>query len=273
MSTSWSGKRTRWQSGPGWDLAPKTPVKKPAIRRALFQSQSQYVARRPWRRTFTRTTKGAVKKKLKASDYQIYEDRVGGDNGWTVTSTGDCTMLNNYVRGIGRDQRDSTLTKTVHMHFSGVLMANDAFWEAPNYMTMYSWIILDNDPGGSFPKPADIFDMTDKDYPSMYEVAESVKPRFIVKRKTRHYLRSCGVAFGEKQNYKAPTLGPIKKPISMVFRNMWQMTEWKDTAGGKYEDLKKGALLFVCMSDNKASQFSFSLRGKWKMYFINRDRF
>ncbi|AGA19552.1 coat protein [Turnip curly top virus] len=273
MSGTWSLKRSRWNS-PGYDLAPKTPAKRPAVRRALFNNQAQYsrvAARRRWSKFPVRGNKPYRYRKLKASDYQIYKDKIGGDNGWTVTFSGDCTMLNNYVRGIGRDQRDSVMTKTAHMHFNGVLMANDAFWEAPNYMTMYSWIILDNDPGGTFPKPSDIFDMEYKEFPSMYEVAESVKSRFIVKRKTEHYLRSTGVAFGEKQNYKAPNVGPVKKPIRMKFRNIWQPSEWKDTAGGKYEDLKKGALLYVCICDNKATQFSFNLKGQWTMYFINRD--
>nr|ALR86796.1 coat protein [Turnip curly top virus] len=273
MSGTWSLQRSRWHS-PGYDWTPKTPVKRPAVRRALFNNQAQFcrvAARRRWSKVPILGNNPYRYRKLKASDYQIYKDKIGGDKGWTVTSSGVCTMLNNYVRGIGRVQRDSVMTKPALMHFNGVLMTNDAFWEAPNYVPMYSCLIIDNYCGGAFPKPSDVFDMESKEFPSMYEVAESVKSRFIVKRKTEHYLCSTEVPCGEKQNYKAPTVGPIKKPIRMKFRNIWQPSEWKDTAGGKYEDLKKGALLYVCICDNKATQFSFNLKGQWTMYFINRD--
>nr|QLJ85093.1 coat protein [Sesame curly top virus] len=268
MST-WSGvKRERPPYTPGYALRNPSPYKRSGVGRSLFQTPSAPVARR--RRVWMKSRRTSSKNKLMPSEIQVYKDGIGsGTNGATVSSNGLITMLNNYSRGIGRDMRNSVVTKTVHMHFDAVLMANDRFWEAPNCMTMYSWIIYDREPGGTFPIITDIFDMTHKGFPMLYKVQANVRDRFIVKRKFTSVLRSTGQAYGEKSSYKAPVMPPVKKPISVKMRNCWIKSDWKDTAGGKYEDLKSGAILFVCINDDTNSGFDFSLLGDWTMYFVN----
>lgn len=194
-----------------------------------------------------------------------------GGIGSTISNNGMITMLNNYVQGIGDSQRANNVTVTKHVKFDMALMGSSPFWETPNYMTQYHWIIVDKDVGSVFPtKLSSIFDIPDNGQamPSTYRIRRDMNERFIVKKKWKTHLMSTGTGYGGKETYKAPSMPNYKKPMNINVRNLNVKTIWKDTGGGKYEDVKENALLYVVVNDNSDNTNMYAtLFGNCRCYF------
>ncbi|ADV51528.1 V1 [Spinach curly top Arizona virus] len=210
--------------------------------------------------------------KNRALKLKMYDDMLGaGGIGSTISNDGLITMLNNYVQGIGDSQRSTNVTVTRHMKFDMALMASSGFWEAPNYMTQYHWIIVDRDVGSVFPTKLDmIFDIPSNGQamPSTYRIRRDSNERFIVKKKWTTHMMSTGTDYGGKQTYKAPSQPNYKKAMNINVRNINVKTIWKDTGGGKYEDVKENALLYVVVNDNTDNTNMYAtLFGNCRCYF------
>nr|ALF37740.1 capsid protein [Beet curly top virus]APB54004.1 capsid protein [Beet curly top virus]APB54067.1 capsid protein [Beet curly top virus]CAA65838.1 coat protein V1 [Beet severe curly top virus - Cfh [Beta]] len=228
-------------------------------KRRTTTSSRKYLWRRPV--TKNRTLK-----------LKMYDDMLGaGGIGSTISNNGMITMLNNYVQGIGDSQRAKNVTVTKHLKFDMALMGSSPFWETPNYMTQYHWIIIDKDVGSVFPtKLSSIFDIPDNGQamPSTYRIRRDMNERFIVKKKWRTHLMSTGTGYGGKETYKAPSMPNYKKPMNINVRNLNMRTIWKDTGGGKYEDVKENALLYVVVNDNTDNTNMYAtLFGNCRCYF------
>ncbi|ABQ12761.1 coat protein [Beet curly top virus] len=216
-----------------------------------------------WRRPLTRGRTLKLK---------MYDDMLGGGGvGTTISNNGMITMLNNYVQGIGDSQRANNITVTKHLKFDMALMGSSAFWETPNYMTQYHWIIVDKDVGSVFPtKLSTIFDIPDNGQamPSTYRIRRDMNERFIVKKKWTTHLMSTGTGYGGKETYKAPSMPNYKKPMNMSVRNLNIKTIWKDSGGGKYEDVKENAIIYVVVNDNSDNTNMYAtLFGNCRCYF------
>lgn len=189
----------------------------------------------------------------------------------TVSVDGVVTMLNNYAQGIGDTQRskDTTFTKSISLRFT--LGGSQGFWAYPNYMMQYYWLVVDYDCGGTFPGLSDIFEWpTDcDDQPATWRIRRSANNRFVVKRHWTSHLSSGGINYGDENQNRARLIPPNpKKPIKKFFSNLNITTKWKDTGGGKYDDVKEGALLFIAVNDAKAKTTMFaSLIGTSRAYF------
>ncbi|ADM64621.1 capsid protein [Spinach severe curly top virus] len=215
--------------------------------------------------------KRSVRKNRKIK-LKMYDDMLGaGGVGSAITNDGMITMLNNYVQGIGDSQRSSNVTVTRHLKYDMALMGSTGFWEAPNYMTQYHWIIVDRDVGSVFPdKLSMIFDIPSNGQamPSTYRIRRDMNERFIVKKKWTTHLMSTGTDYGGKQTYKAPSMPNYKKPLNVNVRNINVKTVWKDTGGGKYEDVKENAILYVVVNDNTDNTNMYAtLYGNCRCYF------
>nr|QTT61684.1 capsid protein [Opuntia virus 2-DBG_56]QTT61689.1 capsid protein [Opuntia virus 2-DBG_56]QTT61694.1 capsid protein [Opuntia virus 2-DBG_56]QTT61714.1 capsid protein [Opuntia virus 2-DBG_56]QTT61719.1 capsid protein [Opuntia virus 2-DBG_56] len=203
---------------------------------------------------------------------KMYDDMLGsGGIGSTISNNGMITMLNNYIQGIGDSQRSTAVTMTKHIKFDMALMGSSAFWETPNYMTQYHWIIVDKDVGSVFPdKLDDIFEIPSNGQamPSTFRIRRDMNERFIVKKKWRTHLMSTGAAYGSRDTYKGPSMPNYKKPMNMIVRNLNVRTIWKDTGGGKYEDVKENAILYVVVNDNTDNTNMYAtLFGNCRLYF------
>ncbi|QTT61589.1 capsid protein [Becurtovirus sp.] len=210
--------------------------------------------------------------KNRMTKLRMYDDMFGsGGIGSTITNDGLITMLNNYVQGIGDSQRSTNVTVTRHMKFDMALMASSGFWEAPNYMTQYHWIVVDRDVGSVFPTKLDnIFDIpsSGQAMPSTFRIRRDMNERFIVKKKWTTHLMSTGTDYGGKQTYKAPSMPNYKKAMNINVRNINVKTIWKDTGGGKYEDVKENAILYVVVNDNTDNTNMYAtLFGNCRCYF------
>ncbi|AAB18924.1 capsid protein [Horseradish curly top virus] len=211
-------------------------------------------------------------RKTKALKLKMYDDMLGaGGLGSTISNNGMITMLNNYVQGIGDSQRSTNTTITKHMKFDMALMGSSSFWDTPNYMTQYHWIIIDKDVGSVFPvKLDDIFDIPSNGQamPSTFRIRRDSNERFIVKRKWTTHLMSTGAAYGSKDIYKGPSMPNYKKGMNINIRNLNVKTIWKDTGGGKYEDVKENAILYIVVNDNADNTNMYAtLFGNCRCYF------
>ncbi|ACA35251.1 coat protein [Beet curly top Iran virus-[Yazd]] len=208
----------------------------------------------------------------RAVKLKMYDDMLGASGvGSTISNDGMITMLNNYVQGIGDSQRSNNLTVTRHLKFDMSLMASGAFWASPNYMTQYHWVIVDRDVGSTFPTQlSTIFDIPTggQAMPSTYRIRRDANERFIVKKKWQTHLMSTGTDYGGKQTYKAPSMPNYKKAMNINIRNINVKTLWKDTGGGKYEDVKENAILYVVVNDNTDNTNMYAtLFGNCRAYF------
>ncbi|AUT11881.1 capsid protein [Limeum africanum associated virus] len=243
-------KKRKWSGMTSWPNRKRTAGK---------TAQKKYQWRKPVR-------------KDKAVKLKMYDDTFGNQGiGSAVSNDGMITMVNNYVQGIGDSQRSSNTTVTRHLKFDMALMASSGFWQAPNYMTQYHWLLVDRDATGPFPdKLSTIFDIPNNGQacPSTYRIRRDCNERFIVKRKWTTHLMSTGTDYGVKQTYKAPSMPNYKKAMNHNFRNINVKTTWKDTGGGKYEDVKENALLYVVVNDNVDNTNIYAqLFGNIRAYF------
>nr|API65448.1 capsid protein [Beet curly top Iran virus] len=248
---------------------------------AVQSQKRKYTPAANWPRKRRTTAGRTVSKKYqwkrpvrsnRAVKLKMYDDMLGSSGvGSTISNDGMITMLNNYVQGIGDSQRSNNLTVTRHLKFDMSLMASGPFWESPNFMTQYHWVIVDRDVGSTFPTQlSTIFDIPTggQAMPSTYRIRRDANERFIVKKKWQTHLMSTGTDYGGKQTYKAPSMPNYKKAMNINIRNINVKTLWKDTGGGKYEDVKENAILYVVVNDNTDNTNMYAtLFGNCRAYF------
>nr|AGD79157.1 capsid protein [Beet curly top Iran virus]WGT85294.1 capsid protein [Beet curly top Iran virus] len=248
---------------------------------AVQSQKRKYMPATNWAKKRKTTTGRTVSKKYqwkrpvrsnRSVKLKMYDDMLGASGvGSTISNDGMITMLNNYVQGIGDSQRSNNLTVTRHLKFDMALMASSMFWERPNYMTQYHWVIVDRDVGATFPTQlSTIFDIPTggQAMPSTYRIRRDANERFIVKKKWQTHLMSTGTDYGGKQTYKAPSMPNYKKAMNVNIRNINVKTQWKDTGGGKYEDVKENAILYVVVNDNTDNTNMYAtLFGNCRAYF------
>ncbi|QGV11344.1 coat protein [Parsley yellow leaf curl virus] len=254
MSTPYSGRKRPYTP------SSKTPQKRTAARRRL--DFGQMTPSRPLKLRY-------MPKRTNVQTTKMYDMQFPTT---TITSDGYVTMLNNYKQGIGDTQRatDTTLTKSIRLSLA--LGASSGFWAYTNFMSQYHWILIDRD-CGTWPSVSDIFDIPSdgQAYPSTFHIKRDMNERFIVKKKWTTTLTSTGNNYGSARQGGSFTIMPnYKKPVEKFLKNLNVKTYWKDTGGGKYEDVKKNAILYVVINDNtnKTTMFA-NVYGNSRCYFYN----
>lgn len=170
----------------------------------------------------------------------------------SITDEGVIVMLNQYARGIGENQRDTDKTILEKLYVKMELSASTAFWAGPNFMYQYHWIVYDREAGGDPPKISEIFSWpTDcQSSPSTYRVRKDMNTRFIVKKMWMSKLNSNGMTYAVHTSYGGSLCSSQKQPINKFIKGVNAVSNWKDTGGGAYGDLKDGAVYYIIVNDN-----------------------
>ncbi|ADN93258.1 coat protein [Digitaria didactyla striate mosaic virus] len=179
---------------------------------------------------------------------------------------GSAYLLTSYARGSAENQRKTAETITYKVAINLGVAISGTMQQYCVSSRPVCWLVYDAAPSGTAVTAQEIFGFPDglKNWPTTWKVARSVSHRFIVKRRWVFTLESNGSNFATGYSSN-PCAIPQSLPVLNKFaKQLGVRTEWKNTAGGDFGDIKSGALYLVLAP---ANGLTFVARGNIRMYF------
>ncbi|AST11808.1 capsid protein [maize striate mosaic virus] len=228
---------------------------------------SSSVNRRKSRRVLPRTVAPYSQLPSRLPSLQVQTFASQGSAVVEVKKGGNCLMVTSYSRGSDESQRHTNETMTYKMSLDHVMVLRAELCKYSFKATHCGWVVYDAKPTGNQVTCKTIFGYPDGlvDYPTTWKVARDVAHRFVVKKRWTYRMESNG-SNSSKDWSNGTGIPPCNRSVyvKQFVSKLNCRTEWKNTTGGDYGDIKGGALYVVLAAGQGMEHMAY---GTTRMYF------